>query len=48
MYPADFRYSKEHEWVKMEGASGTSELPITRRVNWATSFSWNFRKSARN
>lgn len=23
MYPADFRYSKEHEWVKVEGAAGT-------------------------
>ena len=23
MYPADFRYSKEHEWVKVEGATGT-------------------------
>lgn len=23
MYPADYRYSKEHEWVKIEGASGT-------------------------
>ena len=23
MYPADFRYSKEHEWVKVEGSTGT-------------------------
>jgi glycine cleavage system H protein len=23
MYPADFRYSKEHEWVKVEGGTGT-------------------------
>ena len=23
MYPADFRYSKEHEWVKVEGLSAT-------------------------
>lgn len=23
MYPADYRYSKDHEWVKIEGASGT-------------------------
>lgn len=23
MYPADFRYSKDHEWVKIEGSSGT-------------------------
>ena len=22
-YPADFRYTKEHEWVKIEGNSGT-------------------------
>jgi|YelNatPaOPRAMG01_1025707.scaffolds.fasta_scaffold165911_2 glycine cleavage system H protein len=22
-YPADFRYTKEHEWVKLEGAIGT-------------------------
>jgi glycine cleavage system H protein len=23
MYPADFRYSKDHEWVKIEAAAGT-------------------------
>ncbi len=23
MYPADFRYTKEHEWIKVEGDSGT-------------------------
>jgi glycine cleavage system H protein len=23
MYPSDFRYSKDHEWVKIEGSSGT-------------------------
>jgi len=23
MYPADFRYSKDHEWVKVEGGTGT-------------------------
>jgi glycine cleavage system H protein len=23
MYPADFRYSKDHEWVKVEGGAGT-------------------------
>jgi glycine cleavage system H protein len=23
MYPADFRYSKDHEWVKIEGGTGT-------------------------
>ncbi|MBP1774998.1 MAG: Glycine cleavage H-protein [candidate division NC10 bacterium] len=22
MYPADLKYSKEHEWVKVEGARG--------------------------
>jgi len=24
MYPADLRYSKEHEWVKVEGRAGGS------------------------
>jgi glycine cleavage system H protein len=23
MYPADFRYTKEHEWIKLDGDSGT-------------------------
>jgi glycine cleavage system H protein len=23
MYPADFRYTKEHEWIKVDGDSGT-------------------------
>jgi glycine cleavage system H protein len=23
MYPADFRYTKEHEWVRVDGANGT-------------------------
>jgi len=23
MYPADFRYTKDHEWVKIDGATGT-------------------------
>jgi glycine cleavage system H protein len=23
MYPGDFRYTKEHEWVKVEGGTGT-------------------------
>lgn len=23
MYPADFRYTKDHEWIKVEGATAT-------------------------
>ena len=23
MYPADFRYTKEHEWIKIDGTTGT-------------------------
>jgi glycine cleavage system H protein len=23
MYPADFRYTKEHEWIKVDGDTGT-------------------------
>jgi glycine cleavage system H protein len=23
MYPSDYRYTKEHEWIKVEGAAGT-------------------------
>ena len=26
MYPANFRYTKEHEWVKVEGETGTVGL----------------------
>ena len=23
MYPSDYRYTKEHEWIKVDGATGT-------------------------
>lgn len=23
MYPADYRYTKDHEWIKVEGSNGT-------------------------
>jgi len=23
MYPADYRYTKDHEWIKIDGATGT-------------------------
>ncbi len=23
MYPADYRYTKDHEWIKIEGSLGT-------------------------
>jgi glycine cleavage system H protein len=23
MYPSDYRYTKDHEWIKVEGATGT-------------------------
>jgi glycine cleavage system H protein len=23
MYPSDYRYTKDHEWIKVEGANGT-------------------------
>ena len=23
MYPADYRYTKDHEWIKIDGSSGT-------------------------
>jgi len=23
MYPADYRYTKDHEWIKVEGSTGT-------------------------
>jgi len=23
MYPADYRYTKDHEWIKVEGSAGT-------------------------
>ena len=23
MYPADYRYTKDHEWIKVDGSSGT-------------------------
>jgi glycine cleavage system H protein len=26
-YPADFKYTKEHEWIKVEGKTGTIGIP---------------------
>ena len=23
MYPADYRYTKDHEWIKVDGSTGT-------------------------
>ncbi len=23
MYPSDYRYTKEHEWIKVSGSTGT-------------------------
>ena len=48
MYPENFRYTKEHEWVLVEGDTGTSGSPITPRRNWATSSMSTCPKSGRN
>ena len=38
MYPENFRYTKEHEWVQVEGDIGhRSASPIMPRTNSATS-----------
>ncbi len=48
MYPTDFRYTKEHEWVKVcRRHRQPSESPTTRSMNWATSCSSSCRKPAR-
>jgi hypothetical protein len=36
-YPADLKYTKDHEWVKIDGASAKVGLPTTRRSSSATS-----------
>jgi glycine cleavage system H lipoate-binding protein len=36
-YPENLKYTKEHEWVLVEGDQEPSASPITRKMNWATS-----------
>ena len=48
MYPAEYRYTKEHEWVNVEGAAGTIGITDYAQRSWATWCSSNCRRWARN
>jgi len=37
MYPADCKYTKDHEWIKVTGETARWGSPTTRRSSWATS-----------
>lgn len=36
--PADLKYTKEHEWIKIDGDMATIELPTLHKASWATLF----------
>ena len=36
LYPTDLKYSKSHEWVKMEDGVPSSAFPTLHRTLWAT------------
>ena len=40
MYPENYRYTKEHEWVHVEGDTGTIGITDHAQQNWATSSTW--------
>ncbi len=35
-YPANYKYTKEHEWIEVNERSVLSGLQTTRRIRWAT------------
>jgi hypothetical protein len=45
-YPKDYRYTKEHEWVKLEGTKARVGITITRNTSWATSSTSSCPRSA--
>jgi glycine cleavage system H lipoate-binding protein len=36
--PDGLKYTKEHEWVSLEGNVATIGIPITHKENWETLF----------
>ena len=41
MYPADLKYTREHEWVRVEGIGDGSVSPTTPSMRWETWSSWS-------
>jgi len=39
MYPPEFLYTKDHEWIMVDESVGPSASPITRRRSWVMWFS---------
>ena len=35
-YPANYRYTREHEWIELEGAIGTIGITDYAQGRWAT------------
>ena len=44
-YPADYKYTKEHEWLKVEGNTGTIGITDHAQESLGTLFSSSCRKS---
>jgi len=36
MYPENFRYTKEHEWIHVQGDIGTIGITDHAQEDWAT------------
>ena len=45
-YPAELRYTREHEWAKIEGKRARVGITTTPRTSWATWFSSSCRRWA--
>ena len=37
-FPADLKYTKDHEWIRVDGAVAYVGITDTLRANWAKSF----------
>jgi len=46
MYPSDLKYTKEHEWVKINGAEARVGITDYARSSSATWCIWSCPKSA--
>ena len=46
-FPADLKYTKDHEWIREMAMSLTLVLQIMLRANWVKSFSLTSRQKAK-
>ncbi len=39
-FPAELKYTKDHEWVRVEGSDAYIGITEFAQANWAISFMW--------